>query len=724
MGLIVAIARTLPTYYYHSHFVEFLQFIEGANEHLLNTSDHEFIKVFNELDKRTQCVLVRLVNRKHPYIKLSSVKYEELGDIARELSVLTQCSLIRSIELVDVPAFLDVLTKAELLDIISSSKVDSIGSIKSSSAKAVILEACTQISPTFIVNSDIAHQFIVRQFDAQVDYFLYLYFGYLGGQLSQFSMRDLGIMRAQGEFAQMQSRFSYLHDAKSCFELAHYKRQLKYSVVSDLPSLLELFTNLPQASNFKAKQIKSEITLSLAKQVAKFDKQKALELVEFEEADLTQEFWCRQAYALGYKEAVEKRLNQILDNSYSEYLLMFAEGFLARKYKQKRTSVLTDMLRQNTHLFRLDEQYKGMVEYGLSSHYQTKGLRVCRTENRIWRNLFGLVLWPLLFETQGCGLATAFDRIPLCLNNRDINLKNAPKVYNYLEKLASKQALIDIISQHSTRFYGTKQGVIHWHPNILEELSILVNGSSLSALQSQLAFMYDDYLQRNDGFPDIMVLSEEGLRFEEIKAEGDSLRPNQVLQIQQLRKLGWSVDITRVEWVVDPYQPYAVVDIETTGGRSDTHKITEIGIVKIIDNEVVDSFQSLINPQRHIPSAITQLTGISNQMVVDAPIFEEVADIINEFTEGCIFVAHNVNFDYGFVKNEFERLSVHYRRPKLCTVQQMRKYYKGLKSYSLSNLCKYFDIQMTRHHRAMSDAQAAAELLKLVNNKRLISNES
>jgi DNA polymerase-3 subunit epsilon len=165
-------------------------------------------------------------------------------------------------------------------------------------------------------------------------------------------------------------------------------------------------------------------------------------------------------------------------------------------------------------------------------------------------------------------------------------------------------------------------------------------------------------------------------------------------------------------------QAYAVIDIETTGGRAGSHKITEIGMVKMINGEVVDQWQSLINPQRRIPSMITSLTGISNDMVSDAPLFSDIADEVENFTENCIFVAHNVNFDYGFIKEEFARINRHYRRPKLCTVQQMRKHYKGLTSYSLANLTKHFDIKMQRHHRALSDAVAAAELLKLVNESR------
>ena len=104
-------------------------------------------------------------------------------------------------------------------------------------------------------------------------------------------------------------------------------------------------------------------------------------------------------------------------------------------------------------------------------------------------------------------------------------------------------------------------------------------------------------------------------------------------------------------------------------------------------------------------------------MVAQAPHFADIADSFAKFVEGCVFVAHNVNFDYGFIKQEYARLERRFRLPKLCTVREMRRVYPGLPSYSLANLTRHFDITMSRHHRALSDAQAAASLLKLAHEK-------
>src|ERR1700750_2095954 len=112
------------------------------------------------------------------------------------------------------------------------------------------------------------------------------------------------------------------------------------------------------------------------------------------------------------------------------------------------------------------------------------------------------------------------------------------------------------------------------------------------------------------------------------------------------------------------------------GGR-----IPEIGAVRIRNHEVVAEWHSLLNPQRSIPAKIVALTGITNEMVRSAPLFAEVADSFMQFMGDGIFVAHNVNFDYGFIAAEYERLERRFRFPKLCTVAGMRRRYPGHESY-------------------------------------------
>lgn len=162
---------------------------------------------------------------------------------------------------------------------------------------------------------------------------------------------------------------------------------------------------------------------------------------------------------------------------------------------------------------------------------------------------------------------------------------------------------------------------------------------------------------------------------------------------------------------------YAIIDIETTGGNHRIEKITEIAIYIYDGEKIIDEFSTLINPEKQIPSFISQLTGITNEMVEKAPKFYEVAKEIILKTENTIFVAHNVNFDYSFVKAEFQQLGYNYVRNTLDTVKLSRKLIPGLKSYSLGKLCDDLGISITERHRAAGDAFATVKLFNILLKK-------
>ncbi len=159
---------------------------------------------------------------------------------------------------------------------------------------------------------------------------------------------------------------------------------------------------------------------------------------------------------------------------------------------------------------------------------------------------------------------------------------------------------------------------------------------------------------------------------------------------------------------------YTIIDVETTGR---TNRITEISIFKYEDGVILKEFTSLVNPQTPIPSNITALTGIDDEMVANAPLFEDIAQNILDITEDAIFVAHNVNFDYNVIQKEFNRIDLDFHRKKLCTVRLSRKLIPGHKSYSLGKLCKELDIDLVDRHRAKGDVEATVKLFELLLSK-------
>jgi len=159
---------------------------------------------------------------------------------------------------------------------------------------------------------------------------------------------------------------------------------------------------------------------------------------------------------------------------------------------------------------------------------------------------------------------------------------------------------------------------------------------------------------------------------------------------------------------------YAVVDIETTGGHASANGITEVAINIHDGNEIVESYTTLINPKQPIPVYITALTGIDDNMLLDAPTFNDVALQIYQLLNDKIFVAHNVNFDYSFLKHHLAAAGYDLQCKKLCTVRLSRKLIPGKSSYSLGKLCTALQIPIQNRHRAAGDADATSILFNLL----------
>ncbi|MFL1405715.1 exonuclease domain-containing protein [Marinobacter sp. M1N3S26] len=153
----------------------------------------------------------------------------------------------------------------------------------------------------------------------------------------------------------------------------------------------------------------------------------------------------------------------------------------------------------------------------------------------------------------------------------------------------------------------------------------------------------------------------------------------------------------------------AFLDLETTGGSAGHDRITEVGIRFWRDGEVVGEWQTLVNPQTRIPAYIERFTGITNDMVADAPMFGAIADELRERLEGCIFVAHNARFDYGFIKAEFRRLVQPFSARVLCTVKLSRRLYPEHRRHNMDALIQRHGLAQVQRHRAMGDVSAMVD---------------
>ena len=164
--------------------------------------------------------------------------------------------------------------------------------------------------------------------------------------------------------------------------------------------------------------------------------------------------------------------------------------------------------------------------------------------------------------------------------------------------------------------------------------------------------------------------------------------------------------------------PLAIVDLETTGAHPAWDRVTEIAVLEVEDGEIVSEWSTLVNPGTSIPPAIQALTGITNDMVADAPDFDELAEGLYERLQGRVFVAHNARFDYGFLRHAFERAGLRFHARTLCTVKLSRRLYPGHARHNLDSLIERHHLQCDARHRALGDARAVWHFLQVAAEER------
>lgn len=701
----------LPVFYYLDHFTEMLSTVIETYRSIL-TDDHLFfVATFKSLSRDAQCLLIRMINRRGMIFNRDHLRYAEITDIAEAVHSLVACGHLRPIRECDYAAFLSCLPKSDLLKgARNAGFFDARGSWSKPRLTQFFLESVPFSTAAAHCGRD---RFIALDQTGPIEFLLYLYFGKTEDDLKNFALRDLGLLRTN-KMSVFSARFTDGDEARAGF---HFSQLLDRLATPSFEIYRQAICDIlggPPCTTGYALDLRSRAALRVGQFLEKQgDAAVARQLYRAGASPECNERLVRLLYASGERDEAEALLRTMIDDPASDDELTFASDFHARKFGGRRTGACTDLLRKASTIT-VDDTHRGNPEAGVAGVMRRQDFQVFYAENVLWQSLFGLLFWNELFESGQ--LHSSFDWLPHSLRDRSFAQRFAGAIDARLASVRSGDGLRDLLRTVAAK-WGQPNGVFGWDRVDIDAMRLLLSsdGDGVAAIVQAMCI---DYLAMRDGFPDLMLAKDGKVSFIEVKAEGDAIRRNQLTRLRQLNEAGFSAAIARVDYRFDPQQDYVVVDIETTGGWASSDRITEIGAVKVRNHQVIDEWHSLLNPQKPIPSKITRLTGITNDMVRDAPLFAEMADSFMKFMGDGIFVAHSVNFDHGFIAREYERIGRRFRFPKVCTCVGMRLRFPGHKSYGLGHLCTVYGIDLKDHHRALCDARATVHLLNLMNAKR------
>ena len=741
----------LPADYYLQHFNELIRHLLAYYQPVFTPELHQLTQAFAVLPLASQRLWVRLLNRKGPVFALSDIQYPEVQDQAAALAGLQQAGLVSPLESAqDCQLWLQRATKPELLKLLEelpqlklqqtsvaedapSAAVDDLLSTKpwkKTASRAELLQHIAdvgELAPSWL--QAMTPSVILRQQTA-LQYGYFLYFGRLEQNLSAFTLRDLGLVESGAFKATYNARYSEPELAQQAFFYAQLQQELrqlqqqwvKLSAVAQQQALVKWQYQLvawPEPLDERNQLVLEWLCEKLGRLAEKHgDSLAAIQFYRHCRAYPASERLVRLYDAKRqqpeYQALFVQLLTQMQQDPCCDDEYWFARDFANRKLGGHSRSDLTQMLQQASTI-QLDELYLGQTEVGACRYYQQRGWQVFYSENQLWLALFGVLFWQELFLSSDSAIYNPFEKRPRDLTSGAFYQRQAQAIEEKLHLLHQPEAALRLVMKNLTQFYPQPNAVFRWSPALAEQLPLLLKAAPAAGMVTLLRQMATDFRRYSHGFPDLCGVDASGqLQFIELKARGDSVRRNQLSKMLTMQQLGFTVQLVKVDWWVDPARSYVVVDVETTGGRPEQDRIIEIAALKVQGGVIVERLCTLLNPDRRVPSFISRLTGITSQMLVQAPRFADIAQQLAEFLADSVFVAHNVNFDYGFVRAELQRCGYHLAPSKLCTVVQMRRCYPKLPSYGLAALCQHFAIELQSHHRAEADATATVALLALI----------
>ncbi len=727
----------LASGYYLAHFQELLRFVQTHYQGVLTAESQAFITDFAALPTASQQLLVRMLNRKGVVFADNELEYAEIAELQQCLITLKQQGFVGALQGTHLAGFWLRVTKETLWQLLQLAQT-ALGQVlpvrKSHTKPQLLREALALPVDWLALIAQLPQHYVVLQRQEALQYLYFLYFGRIETNLAVFTLRDLGI-RQTGQLKQgFRPRFTEQAQALLAFQLAQAKTQIQeltkaFKRDADIQALGETLTlwlkrvqEWPVSTDLQLAEKRSDRCYQLgrlAEQQGLADL--AVAFYQHSNGFPASERLVRLWWAQGETAACHRYLQQLVDDPACDEEWLFAEDFMTRHFAstepKPRRSRLTELLAQAPSTG-IDELYLGKAERGVIAHYQAQGFAAFHTENNLWLALFALWFWHELFEHPESALHNPFERRPRNLSAGVFYQQFQTQIEAKLQQLTLPSAPEQLLAT-LTAHYGKANQLFYWHEDLAAQLLPLLKLAPASGLCSILRAMAQDFYRNHTGYPDLLLLKDQQLSFVEVKAPGDKIQRHQLARLLSLQQAGFNARIEKLHWIVDPNRLYVVLDVETTGGKASLDRVIEVGAVKVQAGKVIDTFSTLLNPKRHIPSFISRLTGIDNTMVAAAPTFAEIATDLQAFLTDAVFVAHNAKFDYGFISAEFARVGLPFDMPQLCTVVNMRRYYPGQASYSLGNLCRDFAIPLKNHHRALDDAMATVSLLHLINAKRV-----
>ena len=546
----------LPPKYYHENFEYLLNFVKEKYKEILKVNEWSFLRKYYSLPEDAQCLFIRFLNRKGLFFKTENLSYNEIEHIPENLKILAEREFISflnpDLHKNWVTENLAILTKREVIEIFG------VHHLKAAKKEQIMDFVLNDFSSREIIAA-IAEQLpiIKVNFESEVSFLLFLFFGNRSMDMTEFVLRDLGLMQYfRTEDDNLVARFSSRKEAEDKWLISD--QFLAFNELKDqlpTPALFDWYCNF--------RDLHTDLSEIAIPAYQKFQLLVGKHLEKSKEYDLAVEVYKdtgippsreRMARCLAKNKNIEEAKAvclQMIDTPINVDETYFAEFFLSTLQGKKSRKKTTEALQHVEEIY-LPSIYVHNVELGSMEYFQDLGYSAGFSENFTWRALFGLTFWDLIFDPDLMAFHHPFQRRPSDLYLPDFYLKRENAIKDRLSNWQDGDEYLSYLWENYQKYEGIANPFVLWNPEIWEMVKVASTRIPLEAIQAVLLLMAQQLVENSRGFPDLLVWDQTGYEFIEIKSPNDALSNQQLYWLKTFEDLGVKSRILRVRFFEKP----------------------------------------------------------------------------------------------------------------------------------------------------------------------------
>ncbi len=554
-----ALPVELPEKYYLDYFESLLGFVEEKCGALLNRREKTFYRKFRQLSEPARCLFVRLTNRRGAYFRTSKLQYVEVPDLEATLDELVTQKFFSALAPRHAPDLSEILCtfpKPDLLAFFKPLDADWTKSARALKKPDLVEQAASHFDSKQLIRAIRAHERVVRvNFERELEMLRFLYFGDIHGDMTQFVVRDLGLIKTETyDEEKLQAYFKTRREAEDKLLISKTYHAFKVLRDEELAPAEAIYAWFAEQNLLRTQfcelawPLFDKLSLRLGKLLEQQKHPKfALQVYQQTHLAPARERCVRLMHKLGLKEEALCLCDSILAAPQNAEERYFAQDFQDRIHRKKRTKRATDFLRSSDAIT-LDSDVRHYVEGGVLEYFFDLGYEGTHTENYLWRSFFGLLFWDIIFDQDCEALHHPMQITPTDFYTPAFLRKRKPQLLARLKVLQHADRFYNIIQHHYETKVGISNPLVGWHDSILPLVAQCYDRLTPEQISNVLLEMAKDLRENTRGFPDLFVWNEGSYRFIEVKSPNDQLSAQQLHWLHFFQRQGVVAEVIRVKW--------------------------------------------------------------------------------------------------------------------------------------------------------------------------------